>query len=374
MKTPSDSLPFQYKETYLKETLKPYRGFLDILKHLIRRPSVVGAEHPFFLSLKRELDEIGIKTTLYEGLLVAQGDDPDKGMLSAHIDRHGLICTGPNEFQYAAFMTQNRGDLTGDSIAEQTYMSIVERFKQQSVQAYEPWSGSYLGLGVIDNAYICERRKNLVFEVKGLEHLLPGTPVAFVDTLDNKSGLLSAQLDNVISAAVIIYLYKSGYQGTAFFTAQEESGKSWRFLLEWFRRFNQSTDRLLVLDTSPYPTREEAESQHLVLRHCDANATFDSPLNTEIEALCSRLNITHSYKDTYLKTENEKRLAEGKKENSLGSTEMGRIIAASEGSIQGTTLQIPTTGYHTTAETASVESVAKMLELLKLMYIHPEST
>lgn len=353
----------------MSDTLKPYRGFLDILKHLIRKPSVVGAEHPFFLSLKRELDEIGVKTTLYEGLLVAEGSDPERGMLSAHIDRHGLICTGPNEFQYAAFMTQNRGDLTGDSVAEQTYMSIVERFKQQSVQAYEPWSGSYLGLGMIDNAYICERRKNLVFEVKGLEHLIPGTPVAFVDTLSNKKGLLSAQLDNVISAAVIIYLYKYGYKGRAFFTAQEEAGKSWRFLLEWFRRFDANTDRLLVLDTSPYPSREHADEQHIVLRNCDANATFDSPLTKEIEALCDTLNIKYSFKDLYLKQENKKLVSAGKKENSLGSTEMGRIVAASQGAIQGTTLQIPTTGYHTTAETVSVEAVAKMLELLKHMYI-----
>ena len=158
----------------MQNTFQEFPGFLDILKHLVRRPSVVGSEHSFFLSLKRELDEIGVKTTLYEGVLVAEGDNPDIGMLSAHIDRHGLICTGPNEFQYAAFMTQNRADLTGDSIAEQTYMDIAERFKNESVQAYEPWSGGYLGLGTINNAYICQRRKNLVFEVEGLEHLLPG--------------------------------------------------------------------------------------------------------------------------------------------------------------------------------------------------------
>ena len=59
----------------------------------------------------------------------------------------------------------------------------------------------------------------------------------------------------------------------------------------------------------------------------------------------------------------------GMSARSLGSTEMGRIIAASQGSIQGTTLQIPTTGYHTTSETVSVEAVSKMLELLKTMYI-----
>jgi putative aminopeptidase FrvX len=353
----------------MSSTLRPYRGFLDTLKHLIRRPSVVGAEHPFFLSLKRELDEIGVKTTLYEGLLVAEGSDPERGMLSAHIDRHGLICTGPNEFQYAAFLTQNRADLTGDSVAEQTYMVIAERFRGQSVQAYEPWSGSYQGLGVIDSAYICERRKNLVFEVKGLEHLMPGTPVAFVDALTSRRGLLSAQLDNVFSAAVIIYLYRCGYRGRAFFTAQEEAGRSWRFLLEWFRRFDRTTDRLLVLDTSPYPDRERAERQHLVLRGRDANAVFDSSLTAEIASLCEALGIVYSYKDRYLEEENRKLEAMGMKTGSLGSTEMGRLIAAGGGTIQGTTLQVPTTGYHTTSETVSVEAAAKMLELLRTLYI-----
>jgi putative aminopeptidase FrvX len=353
----------------MSETLRPYRGFLDTLKHFIRRPSVVGAEHPFFLSLKRELDEMGITTTLYEGLLVAEGSAPERGMLSAHIDRHGLICTGPNEFQYAAFLTQNRPDLTGDSVAEQTYMTIAERFRGEQVQAYEPWSGSYLGLGVIDNAYICERRRNLVFEVEGLEHLLPGTPVAFVDRLRQEKGLLSAQLDNVYSAAVILYLYRAGYKGTAFFTAQEEAGRSWRFLLEWFRRCDRSTDRLLVLDTSPFPSREHADAQNLVLRHRDANAAFNSPLTAEIEALCAELGITYDFKDRYIEEQNLKLAEQGLKTSSVGSTEMGRIIVASEGSIQGTTLQVPTTGYHTTSETVCVKAVSSMLELLKRMYI-----
>lgn len=352
----------------MHRTFTPFKGFLDILKYLVRKPSVVGAEHSFFLCLKRELDELGIKTTLYEGLLVAQGSDPHCGMLSAHIDRHGLICTGPNEFQYAAFMTQNRADLTGDSVSEQTYMAILERFANQSVQAYEPWSGSYMGIGTIENAYICERRNNLIFEVKGLEYLLPGTPVAYVDGLTYNKGLISSQLDNVISAAMIIYLYRAGYQGTAFFTAQEESGKSWRFLLEWFRRFDISTERLLVLDTSPYPTREDADRQDIVLRTRDANASFVSPLTKEIKECCTQLEIAYSFKDHYLEEQNKKLLAEGGKLYSLGSTEMGRVAFASGGKIQGTTLQLPTTGYHTTKETVRAEAVAKMLRLLESIY------
>ena len=344
-----------------------FNDFLDTLKYLVRRPSVVGAEHSFFLTLRRELEEMGVHTALYEGVLVAQGRRPDAGVLSAHIDRHGLICTGPNEFQYAAFLTQNRADLTGNSVAEQTYNTISERFKQQPVQAYDPWSGAYLGIGDIENAFICPRRKNLIFEVKGLEYLVPGTPVAYVDSLKRSDGLLSAQLDNVISAAVILHLYRSGFEGTAFFTAQEESGKSWRFVLEWYRRFDGGTDRLLVLDTSPFPEREAADAQDIVLRYRDANASFNADFTSDIAARCDRLGIRYMFKDRYLEAQNEKARAQGRTAGSLGSTEMGRLSA--EGTVRGTTLQLPTTGYHTASESVREEAVKKMLLLLEDIYL-----
>jgi len=344
-----------------------FSDFLDMLKYLIRRPSVVGAEHSFFLTLKRELDELGIETTLYEGLLFARGRRPESGALSAHIDRHGLICTGPNEFQYAAFLTQNRADLIGNSVAEQTMNTISERFAEQPVQAYDPWSGTYLGLGNIEKAFICPRRNNLIFEVKGLEFLLPGTPVAYVDTLRNSEGLLSAQLDNVISAALILHLYRCGYEGTAFFTAQEEAGKSWRFVLEWYRRFDGATDRLLVLDTSPFPDRATADAQDLVLRYRDANAPFNKAFTEEIAGRCDRLGIRYVFKDRYIEAQNAQNHATGSAAASLGSTEMGRLAA--EGTLQGTTLQLPTTGYHTASETVRTDAVKKMLQLLSDLYL-----
>ncbi len=364
-----------FKEIFLKHiretvgTSTEMSRFLDILKQLIRTPSVVGAEHSFFLSLKRELEEIGIETTLHEGVLVAEGSNPDSGLLSAHIDRHGLICTGPNEFQYAAFTAQNRGDLTGDSVAEKTYRDIIERFIHQRVQAYDPWSGAYLGLGKIDNAYFCERRTNLLFNVAGLEHLYAGTPVAFVDTLTYEEGYLSAQLDNVLSAAIILFLYERGYQGRAFFTAEEEAGKSWRFLLEWFRGRDICTDELLVLDTSPYTDRISADAQHIVLRNRDANAKFRSPLSQKITDICDELSIKYGYKDQYIERLNEERLAQDRGPYSLGSTEMGRLVNASEGSIQGTTFQLPTTGYHTTSETVSMAAVMDAIRVLETLYI-----
>ncbi len=338
---------------------------LDILKILIRHPSVVSAEHSFCRVLQRELDEVGVKVTWYEGLLVAEGNKPGGYYLSAHIDRHGLICTGPNEFQYAAFIARNRGDLMGTSVSEQTYTTISQRFVGAPVNAYEPWSGIYRGQGIIERTWLCPRRGNMVFEIRGLEHAVAGTPVAFQDKLKSNSTHISAQLDNVISAAVIIYLFRRGFQGTAFFTSQEEAGRSWRFLQEWFRRFDLDTQRLIVLDTSPYATPEEAESQHLVLRHRDSNAEFEPDLVHTLQDACQTLGITYGFKDEYIVAKNAQRLLEGKSPYTLGSTELGRIIQASEGKVQGATVQLPTTGYHTTEETCSVRSLAAIIHLLE---------
>lgn len=339
--------------------------FYDILKQLIRIPSVVGAEHPFFMFVKRELEEMGVTVEYYDGVLVAKGDDPTSGYLSAHSDRNGLICTGHNEFQYAAFIAKNRADLTGNSNSEQMLNNFTSRFVDEKVQAYQPWSGSYLGLGVIKEAFLCTRRNNIIFKVEGFDYLFPGTPIAFMDRLDIKDDLISAQLDNVLSVAIIIYMYQIGYQGTAFFTSSEEAGKSWRFLLEWFRRFDISTDELLVLDTSPYKTLEELKSIDIVLRHRDANAVFRSPLKEKIKKIATKEKIRYQFKDTYLKN----KMAQNGTKGSVGVTELGRLIHATKGGIQGTTLQIPTIGYHTVNETTSDKAVQSIITVLRKLYI-----
>ncbi len=339
-------------------------SLIDLLKILTRQPSVVGAEHSFFRVLQRELEERGASVTWYEGLLVARGRDPNAMFFSAHIDRHGLICTGPNEFQYAAFVSGSRSDLLGNSASEELMLTIADRFEGTPVFAYQPWSGSYSGSGTISGASICEYRHNLIFEVSGLEHLVAGTPVALRDNLRIEDGYISGQLDNVLTAAILVHLFELDFQGTAFFTAQEEAGRSWRYLLEWFRRFGSSTNDLVVLDTSPYPTRAEADSQLVVLRTRDANASFNDAMTVQLENLCNEHGIIFSYKDRYIEEQNDLLLAAGEKPRSLGSTEMGRIIAASNGLVDGTTLQIPTTGYHTMNETASLKSCEAFIKLL----------
>lgn len=341
-----------------------FPDLLDTLKLLIRQPSVVSAEHSFFRVLQRELEELGITVIWYEGVLVAQGRKPDSCYMSAHIDRHGLICTGPNEFQYAAYIAGNRGDLIGNSVSEQMFATLSERFRNATVTAYEPWSGVYRGKGRIKQAYLCPQRGNMVFEVEGLEHVVAGTPVAFQDQVRVQNGRVSAQLDNALSAAVLVSLFRAGYQGTAFFTAQEEAGRSWRFLLEWFQRFNKTTRELIVLDTSPYATTEESDEQLLVLRRRDANGEFEPETIQKLQDVCTALGVSYGYKDDYIERKNRERAAAGQSLYSLGSTELGRVVGASKGSIQGATLQVPTTGYHTTEETVSIASCEALMQVL----------
>lgn len=336
-------------------------SFLDILRQLIREPAVVGTEDSFFRVVRRELEEIEVDVKHYKGVLVARGGNPDGLFLSAHVDRHGLVCTGPNEFQYAAFTATNQGELTGDSVSEQMIETIKDRFHGQRVQAHLPYVGSYLGQGTITNSFVCPNRRNLIFEVVGLDELQPGTPVSFLDRLTVDNGFISAQLDNVVSVAVLIYLFRKGFQGTALFTAEEEAGRSWRYALEWFQRERKTTQRLMVLDTSPYPNTDAASAQEVVLRRKDAGGEFSPFMTEELAGRCRELRISYTYKDEYVERLNLSRT----KPLSLGRTELGRLIAATDGAITGTTLQIPTTGYHTANETASLESVAAVLRLLE---------
>lgn len=339
--------------------------FYDILKQLIRIPSVVGAEHPFFMFVKRELEELGVDVEYYDGVLVAKGSEPTSGYISAHADRHGLICTGHNEFQYAAFIAKNQADLTGNSNSEQLLKNFTDRFVDQKVQAYEPWSGTYLGLGNIKETFLCKRRNNIIFKVDGFEHLMPGTPIGFVDKLKiDENGLVSAQLDNVVSVAIIIYMYAKGYKGTSFFTASEEAGKSWRFLLEYFRRFDLDTKKLLVLDTSPYKNVADINHLDVVLRNRDENGVFRSSLKNKIKNICIENNINYHFKDAYLKNIMQQEGTKG----SLGVTELGRIIHATKGNIQGATLQLPTIGYHTVEETTTKKSIDSMILILSKLY------
>lgn len=81
------------------------------LENFVSEPSVVGSEDAFVRVVRRELD---VRISYCSGMLVAQGRRPGDLFLSAHVDRHGLLCTGSNYFQYAAyvFLLKSKRDYT----------------------------------------------------------------------------------------------------------------------------------------------------------------------------------------------------------------------------------------------------------------------
>ncbi len=119
-----------------------------------------------------------------------------------------------------------------------------------------------------------------------------------------------------------------------------------------------------MVDTSPFANVDAANEPLLVLREKDANAAFNPQATHLVEDLCRKNDLSFVYKDRYVDAENKKLVSAGESPRSLGSTEMGRIIAASNGLVDGTTIQIPTSGYHTMEESASWESVDAFIRLL----------
>jgi putative aminopeptidase FrvX len=102
----------------------------------------------------------------------------------------------------------------------------------------------------------------------------------------------------------------------------------------------------------------------VVLRNKDANATFDPQLTQRLLSLCESRGVRFQMKDAYVEAMNVQLRSAGEDARSRGSTEMGRIIRASNGLVDGTTLQIPTSGYHTMSESAPLASVKAFIDIL----------
>jgi len=90
------------------------------------------------------------------------------------------------------------------------------------------------------------------------------------------------------------------------------------------------------------------------------HGVFATETTAELAQRCDRLGISYSYKDAYIQAQNKL----NNTSYSLGRTELGRLATASNGEINGTTLQIPSTNYHTADETASLASIEAIIKLL----------
>lgn len=77
--------------------------------------------------------------------------------LAAHIDRHGPLCTGPNGSS-PPFNAGNQGKNRGEPVFAYMRGQIENRFLEQQVQSYLPYTGTYFRQGLITCSFVCPLR------------------------------------------------------------------------------------------------------------------------------------------------------------------------------------------------------------------------
>lgn len=323
-------------------------------------PSVVGHETPFLDHLARDFTSLGLPVTRRQNLAVVDAGASEP-IFAAHVDRHGAIIDWDGAARYAAFAVKN--DKYGET--SQPAAAFVEkvraRYRGEEMYAYDRRTGGRIAYGWVADVRHCPQTRRLVFDFDGLPRLAPETPVALARALDRRDGpYVSGQLDNPISAAVLRVAVELGLKGRVVFTAEEEIGRSASHFLGWASEALGETKDLFVLDTSPFPDPSEADKGAVVLRRRDATAPFAETAVARAEAAVRAAGAPALFKDAYVEAANAKLAADGKPPQSLGLTELGKIIQLSRGRITGATLQVPTFGYHSNNETTSAAAIVHL--------------
>ena len=320
-------------------------------------PSVVGHEKFFMDFLEEDFNALDLNTYRYDGLMEIQGRDVGEHIICAHIDRHGLISLGDDEFVYAAQYIKDIKYGENNKSSRKQVEAIAERFEGEEVYAYHPDTGEHIGDGKITACYPNIRNDDALFFVEGIAQLEQNIPLAYARQARFTDDHLRGQIDNVISIAVIYALYKNGYEGTALLTCEEEIGKSWIHISNYLDGMRIETDELLVIDTSPFKEDQIIDEGPIILRNQDKSEEFNDNLVDKLKARCEQIKLPYIVKDEML-------LSQGKEIDDLGSTELGRLVEGSEGFWNGATIQIPTLMYHTSNETTTSQAIKNYYSFL----------
>ncbi len=329
----------------------------------LKIPSVVGHEAFFLDYLKTDFAKLGLCVKQHNGLLEISGAKPRSNIITAHTDRHGLISMGNDRYGYAAQIIKKQKYNDQSEYTTTTLNAIKERFIGEDVLAYCPKTGHILDNGIIMGTQIDADTGQSYFTIDGMVIHNPDIPISYARNAEVRGDLFRGQIDNVVSLGIIYVLFQNGFLGTALLTCEEEIGKSWIYMKEWFEKNDVQTKNLLVLDTSPYREKTPIQENKVILRNRDKSGIFHADLVQEIKLRCQRLGLSYQVKDEYF-------LAQGLEIKDLGSTELGRLVLETSNQWNGTTIQIPTTEYHTSYETTSRGCIESYYRILSDLVIH----
>lgn len=326
-------------------------------------PAVVGFERHFMNFLEADFKALGLNVIKHDRYVAITGNKPFSAVICAHLDRHGLISIGDDEYVYAAQYIKEIKYGENNRLALEQIQSISERFEGERIYSYDPENGQKLAEGLIEACNPCMQQGDALFFVKEMQTMDYGIPLAYARTARFEEDRLKGQIDNTISLGVVYELFAKGFQGTAILATEEEIGKSWMHIRSYLETYAIETQNLIVLDTSPYSTNPEAiENGHIIFRNRDMSEEFNPELVKALKVRAKDLGLDYQVKD-------ETMLKAGKQIAQLGSTELGRLVKNTNGHWNGATVQIPTLMYHTSNETTTTKAIDNYFKFLNNILI-----
>ncbi|MBW2990439.1 hypothetical protein KY348_01910 [Candidatus Woesearchaeota archaeon] len=353
------------------------QNIIEKTREYLQVPSVVGYEHNFMKHLEKDFSKEGYEVQRHEHVVtVSKTDSINPKILTAHIDRHGMVINSkgifePAFFEYAAFYMKK---LLGMEIkaSENKLKKTGERFVNEIVYHYGDYFRPKDDEGRVTGYIYDKKKKNLLFEIDGmwkLKFIISSgwpiiTPIAFKSELEVKEGKISSQLDNAISVAVAYQLVQDGFDGRVILAAEEEIGRSWEYIVDYLKNNNIESKEIITLDTTPYNDEHAITQGLVILRNKDQYGVFNPKLVEKLRDSCEKQGIKYEMKDEFIEAKNAE-LPEGKKPQGLGKTELGNIVKETKGCFNGATIQLPTINYHTNHETTSELALNNYYEALK---------
>lgn len=369
---------------------------LGICKEFLKIPSPIGYENHFLDYLNSKIKKLGFDTILSDMYLVVKPRNmtqKPRYLFSVHVDRHSLIRNDDNKIEFLANYFKKKLGLSfkREEIEEDEHRLVYQlngtqknydvsltdkyiRFKNDSCDLkFQRLGGESffekIGLRYMRDDVVSFNVSNLAKPMK--EHKIVAyysnykkkevlfdfenkitkdeNIFCFSNEITRRNNLVSGQIDNVISAAVLYYLLENtNFNCGVIFTTKEEIGQSFDSICDYINECGEEKVSMITLDTSPYLNFDDLEDGSLVLRYGDEREGFDKKMTEGIKKELENLNIPFSFKPSF-----------------EGRTELGAVYRKSKGKIQGTTLQIPTIYYHTSYETCTIESLKNYLRIIE---------
>lgn len=396
---------------------KRVKRIIELTNEFLQIPSSIGYEYPFLKYLNKKAKNLGYQTELSKSCLLikAKNKNPKK-LFSAHIDRHSLIQNEDGEIEYLAFnlkreihskfkyeeiediekevvnsinmlenikcqLRDNFFVITDENTKETLlklersgrkvfFESVGLRHTKEPIFSYDPKSGKRLNKFFTTRHHISIKDKKVTYDtnkkIKSKDKIF-----SFDSKIIENKNLISAQIDNVISAAVLFTIMETiPVNQDILFTTREEIGESWKCIKEYYekndfvrpKRIDETHEdleinmnkkiELIVLDTSPYENLDLKQLGFLTLRHGDERGGFDEKVVEDIKKVIKKKKIPYDFKP-----------------NDTGNTELGKLTKETRGKINGATLQLPSTNYHTTYETTTKESLSNYYRVIRRLIL-----